>query len=674
MPTSFLSRLQRAYAALGKAADTTSPLYRFNPQLATREHLTAGTTSGGAEIDRYAAHARVYRQYVWVRKAITAITTALAPLPLRVVDADGTAIADHPLTMLLRKPNGQMDGPELYEIMLIHKLLGGEWFLEVVDDARGQPAELWPRRPDEVWVVGDPTQPGYPIPVGYQIPSLDPPFIPVGSMIHEMFANPLNPWRGISVIGAARDEIAVDLAVLLNTQRAVTDGTRQYAITTDEALTPEERARAEAQLEARYGRHRPMLLESGQSIAAFGSAPDDLEWLKARDYSREAIGALFGVPDEIMGFGRDTYENFDTAYRVFWMLTLWPMAQRRDATFTHFFSEVRPLLAPGQRIATDIRSVDVLQDALGPKLEQAKMFFAMGVPYNVIEALLNLGTGPIPGGDIGYLSTSLTPASDLNMAAPSAPQQTTAHGVQVKTADAQRIARVLQRIRRQATQRVEPLLAAEFAALADLVAGRAEALRSTVERSKDLRQLPIDDLIRFEDFVGMLDTIQLGIVDVASASWEVWNVALAVDLAFDANDPAVVAALRSSAQRIQGIFETTREAVRELLQYGAQNAWTIDQLVDGTDERPGLRALVAETYSGRHRTIARTELGTAQNEVAADRYRRAGVTRVLILDNGFEDSDPRCSQLNGTVQTVEWFQANPLQHPNCVRAASPLVE
>lgn len=417
MPNPFLARLSAAYAALGGASPDVvdvknapdGPMARYRPDLYRRERLSGGsaTDGGGFAVERYVENATIYQTYVWVRKAATVITTAVSPLPRRVVDSAGRAVLNHPLTKLLEKPNTEMDGAEWVEIIVTDKLLGGEWFSEIVTDARGRAAELWPRRPDEVWIEPDPAFAGYPVPLSYQIPLLKPPTVPASHMIHEMFHNPLNAWRGISVIGAVRQEIAVDLLTLQNTQRALSDGSREYAISLDEALMPDERERVERQLEARYGRHRPLVLEAGQSIQSFSSAPDDLQWLEARDYAREGVGAMFGVPDEIMGFGKDTYENFDTAYRVLWRLTLKPLTDRLDSTLTHKFRSYG--LAPNERIQTDLSSVEVLQEGLGPKIEQAERLWSMGVPYNTVESQLKLGTGPIPGGDVGYVPSSMTP-------------------------------------------------------------------------------------------------------------------------------------------------------------------------------------------------------------------------------------------------------------------------
>jgi len=105
------------------------------------------------------------------------------------------------------------------------------------------------------------------------------------------------------------------------------------------------------------------------------------------------------------------------------------------------------------------------------------------------------------------------------------------------------------------------------------------------------------------------------------------------------------------------------------LQYASEQGWGIDQLVRGDANQPGLRdILVDENYA---RTVARAELGSAQNAATAGRYRNAGVEKVEILDGGAADSAPACNLANGQIWTLALFEQNVLQHPNCSRAAAP---
>ena len=58
---------------------------------------------------------------------------------------------------------------------------------------------------------------------------------------------------------------------------------------------------------------RPVVQEEGVTdIKTFYFVHKDIEWMEQRRFDRDEVAELFGVPDEIMGFGRDTYENFET--------------------------------------------------------------------------------------------------------------------------------------------------------------------------------------------------------------------------------------------------------------------------------------------------------------------------------------------------------------------------
>ena len=114
------------------------------------------------------------------------------------------------------------------------------------------------------------------------------------------------------------------------------------------------------------------------------------------------------------------------------------------------------------------------------------------------------------------------------------------------------------------------------------------------------------------------------------------------------------------------------QEIRDALKYGNDNGWSVDQLVRGDENQPGLRDLIDETYKGRARTIARTELGEAQNTATVSRYKEAGVDNVEIFDNGNDDDDDECKIANGQIWSLSYFNAHTLEHPNCTRAAAPV--
>lgn len=246
-------------------------------------------------------------------------------------------------------------------------------------------------------------------------------------------------------------------------------------------------------------------------------------------------------------------------------------------------------------------------------------------------------------------------------------------------ASAQRTARALVRLRHDMAAKMERDVDSFFTGLAKRVIGRAGKMREMppsywYDANGERKALPpAGRLLSASDFDDLEETVKRFATELLKACWPTWNDTLGVDLAFELSDPAVVAVLKDAGTRIKDIRETTLEAVRSLLVYGGEQGWGVDQLVRGDDTSPGLRSLVEETYKGRARNIARTEMGTAQNTATHARYSAAGVEKVIIFDGGGDDSDDICNQLNGTTQTLKWFQDNPLQHPSCVRCAAPDV-
>jgi hypothetical protein len=142
-----------------------------------------------------------------------------------------------------------------------------------------------------------------------------------------------------------------------------------------------------------------------------------------------------------MGYGRNTYENFDVAERVLWSLTIRNLIDYRDEQLTHFFRRqmtddgprmahdaatvVRrpsplvggPSLAPNERIVTDVSKVWALRRAAAQQMQDALALFSMGVPFNRIDTFLGLGVGEVPGGDVPH-PFALRPVGDEGILSP----------------------------------------------------------------------------------------------------------------------------------------------------------------------------------------------------------------------------------------------------------------
>jgi phage portal protein BeeE len=158
-----------------------------------------------------------------------------------------------------------------------------------VDDARKQPRELWPRRPDHVGIRPDESRKGYPRAAEYVLSDLATPqydgTVPVEAVIFEKFTNPLSDWRGLSPVSAVMQ--GIQIALLAQAQRKLfyrNNARVEYALTAAESLAPDERTRLEAQINEKYGggqgTGKPMILEFGQDIKAISYPPKDMTSLQ----------------------------------------------------------------------------------------------------------------------------------------------------------------------------------------------------------------------------------------------------------------------------------------------------------------------------------------------------------------------------------------------------------
>lgn len=391
---------------ISRAKQDDSALYRLHPELRDRIHLIS-MTSGEQPADQaldFRSASSTYAGHVWVHKAIKVIDNNISALPIRVLDRSGDERTSHPLTMLFSHVNETMSPPILWGQWVTDMMLGGESGLEFVRGSRGGSVEVWPRQPSQITVVTDADRKRYFGVAEYKIKvdATDKGFVvPREEFVHFKFYNPLNPWRGLAPINAVRMGIVIDTLAQAWSRMFFANSARpDYALIAPQGITPSEREDMEAKLASKFGgvggSHKPIILEDGiTDIKTFSYAPKDMEWINQRELARDEIGAIFGVPDEIMGYGKDTYENLGKAMTLLWTLTLVPLLGFRDWTLTKHFQQIGQL-RPDERLATDTSNVKELQEDLTEKLTQGKQFFEMGYTPDQINERLGLGMEPSP--------------------------------------------------------------------------------------------------------------------------------------------------------------------------------------------------------------------------------------------------------------------------------------
>jgi hypothetical protein len=87
-----------------------------------------------------------------------------------------------------------------------------------------------------------------------------------------------------------------------------------------------------------------------------------------------------------------------------------------------------------------------------------------------------------------------------------------------------------------------------------------------------------------------------------------------------------------------------------------------------------IQAGLSENYAlskSRAKIIASTEFHTLQNEVVSQMAEKSDkVVGMFVTDGIRYDAD--CAEANGSVWSLSYASAHPLQHPNCVRAFHPI--
>lgn len=552
--------------------------------------------------------------------------------------------------------------------------------------------------------------------------------IPKSEIIHwKWMLDPLQPWRGIGALEAIAGGGDIDIsnevrrfvyALLKN------DAKPPFVVTMpeDEILDTPTLKRVRKQWQEEYGeenRGMPAFLEFGQKIQELGYDLQRLNYDSLRDGPDAAICMSFHlspvVVGALVGLENSTYSNYEEARKALAQDTLRPL-------WRSFASEVEQGMS-GERgyagevmIRHDLSQVAALQEdqeklwtrALsafnGSGITRAEYRQLLGYPARpgdeVYKETLTMVYTPVGTArePVQPTSTQDAPPKALPAIATKRTHEQPPDQYERKNfpdgdgGAGQRSASVgayrrmkgavnqLQAIRETLLPQMETAVAGYFAeygqrakqAVLSLKGAAAHEQKSPLTPQEwaylenALFQQEKPELIR-----RIVETYQ---VQIAAASWELWNVMLDANINFQQNDPVVAQLLSLAGDRVRNISDSTKDQLRAYLQYGSQNGWSTDELAYGRGDRPGIADFISETYLGRAETIARTELGTAQQMASTSRYAAAGVRLVLVFDDGFDNSHPACVMLDGTIQTLAWANANPLQHPNCVRAFAPYYE
>ena len=263
---------------------------------------------------------------------------AVAQRAVRLVaEAVGSAPLDASDPELLALVTQKTGGRRLAEVVAAQVLLHGNAFIQMLRDADGAVAELFPLRPERMSMALDAA--GWPALYRYTVAGRVSEIAP-DAVIHVRGFHPLDDHYGLGCLGAASAAIAVhnaaarwNKALLDNAARP--SGALVYDPGDGSALSAEQFRRLREEMDAGFAgagnAGRPMLLEGGLKWQALSLSPADMDFVGLKSAAAREIALAFGVPPMLLGLPGDaTYANYREANRALWRLTVLPLA---DAVF-----------------------------------------------------------------------------------------------------------------------------------------------------------------------------------------------------------------------------------------------------------------------------------------------------------------------------------------------------
>jgi HK97 family phage portal protein len=316
----------------------------------------------------YAALAREgFQKNAVVHRAVRLVAEAAASLPLTLAEA-GRELTEHPLLVLLAKPNPREGGQRFLESVYGHLLVSGNAYIEAVS-IDGAPRELYALRPDRMRVV--PGADGWPAAYDYSVGADTVRFRQGGEgiapILHLTLFNPTDDHYGLSPMEAAA--VALDIhnaaggwnkALLDNAARP--SGALVFAGPAGTTLTDAQFDRLKAELETNYqgagNAGRPLLLDGGLDWKPLSLSPKDMDFIEAKNAAAREIALAFGVPPLLLGLnGDNTHANYAEANRAFYRQTVIPLVRRTAESLAQWLA---PGFGDALRLEPDLDAIEAL--------------------------------------------------------------------------------------------------------------------------------------------------------------------------------------------------------------------------------------------------------------------------------------------------------------------------
>jgi HK97 family phage portal protein len=398
---------------------------RAEPPQPRQKSLTAspGAWLRGQDLDPGPALSNAYEQVVWVYRAVNALAEQVANIPFLFSSGERgreNLITSGPLLDFYAHPHPHLNRFQYWELRVIWLLLRGECFRIPIygapdSDRAGSRLSTKNSKLKTVLIL-DPANFQHIIEdhqlIGWRYTGFGPD-APLASQVFlpeevwfERLPNPFDFWRGMSPLRVAGLAAQTDFAAGAFMRGVIENNADTGVMVRSEKwLSDEQQDQIITALRQRKRRagisDRPVFLCGVNEIVKPELSSSDLQFLENRKFSRAEICAAFGVPEEIVATTDNSkYDVMAGARLNFIENRVAPLCARLEAA-----EEVAvKALDPAASGWFDLDSLPIMQQARQGRLVAARAGFEMGVPFNELNRVLDLGFKPLPWGDTGYVA------------------------------------------------------------------------------------------------------------------------------------------------------------------------------------------------------------------------------------------------------------------------------
>jgi len=585
-----------------------------------------------------------FEQNATAYAAIMGLSRAMSQVPWCLFRQEGeeqTEIEEHPLIDLMARPNPEQGGRRFVQMMVIHLYVAGKTFIHseaIQDDGLVEALRLL--RPDRMRLRTE-TNPR----AGWIYTQIDGSErkIPFDRVLPLFLPDPDNDWDGLSPLRPGEASVAQGNHAREWNKNLLASNARPPGILKGKwDMNQEQKDKAIKKFLEKYGGFRNAgnpIMQGDLEWSPVAQTAQELEWLEGMRLADRSVAVALGYPPQMLG-DKDamTFANYQEARRslyedhilplLYWILddiNAWLVKPYgEDLFFAPNLDEVSALKEQQELLWKRIKEADSLtlnekREALG--YDQAPSPAGDLILYGTV--LLDGKTGEVLKGGKDPEPQTVAPPRAQSMPAEAAAKESTGldtKDVRVqywKSFDARRhyfedraigIFRGLMK-----EERNKVLRAIKQAGYA---AGLADAAAAEIGKNKDSWQ---------RAYVGVYQMVVRDFAQLTTSrmrkSYGAGLEAKALEDSIDPWDDVVSKyILTQSGDKITGIIQTTRQAVRSVLGEGVEKGEGIDALAKRVDA-----LYLEDIIPHRSEVIARTEVINASNLGAVEAAKATGL-------------------------------------------------